>query len=100
MHSARASSSISPETVSQAGAGALLLGVSVIELWLAFWAAGWLHRCGALVIAVAGAAILVRALAGVAPPLRAATARRARRPREASAWVEPRPVVVVQWAQR
>jgi hypothetical protein len=74
-----APAAISPETVSQAGAGALLLAVAVVELWLAFGAAGWWHRGGASLVAVAGGALLARALAAVALRLHAEPARHARR---------------------
>jgi hypothetical protein len=50
-----------PETVSQAGAGVLLVAVAVAELWLAFWAAGWWHRSAASGLAFVGAALLARA---------------------------------------
>ena len=79
VQSPRSSTSISPETVSQAGAGALLLAVAVVELWLAFWAAGWSQRCGASLVAVVGAALLVRAVAAIVLPLRADLARPVRR---------------------
>jgi hypothetical protein len=58
--------SISPETISQAGAGALLFAAAALELWLAFWAAGWWHRCGAVLVAAVGAAVVARALVAVA----------------------------------
>lgn len=56
-------SRVSPETVSQAGAGAMLIAVAVAELWLAFWAAGWWHRTAASALAIVGAALLARAVA-------------------------------------
>jgi hypothetical protein len=62
MGSTSASRWISPETVSQAGAGALLVAVSVAELWLAFWAAGWWHRLAASGLLLSGAALLARAV--------------------------------------
>lgn len=81
MHSRRTHGSLSPERVSQAGAGALLLIVAVVELWLTFWAAGWWHRFGGLLVAAVGAVVLVRAFAALAPPRtrrdRAAEAQRA-----------------------
>ena len=79
MQSRSAPASVSPETVSQAGAGALLLAVAVVELWLAFWAGGWWQRCGASLVAVIGAALLVRAAAAIALPLRTEVAPLARR---------------------
>jgi hypothetical protein len=63
VHSTSASSWLSPETVSQAGAGALLVAVAAAELWLAFWAAGWWHRSAASALALVGAALLARAVA-------------------------------------
>jgi hypothetical protein len=57
---------ISPESVSQAGAGALLLAFGLIELALGFWADGWWHGCGALLVASIGAACLIRGLAAMA----------------------------------
>lgn len=62
VHSTPESSRVSPETVSQGGAGALLFAVAVAELWLAFWAAGWLHRIAASGLALVGAALLARAV--------------------------------------
>lgn len=79
MQSRPAPASVSPESISQAGAGALLLSVALVELWLAFWAAGWWQRCGALLVAVAGAVLLARAVAAVALPLRTEPTRRVRR---------------------
>ena len=79
MQSRPAPASFSPETASQAGAGALLVTIAVVELWLAFWAAGWWHRCGASLVAVVGAALLVRAVAAIALPPRTEPARRVRR---------------------
>lgn len=54
------------ENVAQAGAGALLLGVGIIEMLLGVWAAGWWQ--GGIVVSVAlfGAAALARAVAAVA----------------------------------
>lgn len=69
-------SPISPETVSQAGAGALLAAVGVVELWLAFAAAEWWYRCGASMVAAVGVALLARAVAEIAPPLGLDLARR------------------------
>jgi hypothetical protein len=62
VHSTSATSWLSPETVSQAGAGALLVAVAAAELWLAFWAAGWWHRSAASALALVGAALLARAV--------------------------------------
>jgi hypothetical protein len=67
--------SISPETVTQAGAGALLLAIALVELWLAFWAAGWWHRGGAFALAIAGAVLLVHAVRAVGLPLRRESSR-------------------------
>lgn len=75
MNSRQVPHPISAETVSQAGAGALLLAVAVVELWLAYWAAGWLHRSGGVLVAAAGATLLARALAAAAPSLRAPAPR-------------------------
>lgn len=63
VRSTLSSSWLSPETVSQAGAGVLLAAVAVAELWLAFWAAGWGHRLAASGLALTGAALLTRAVA-------------------------------------
>ena len=82
--------------MSKAGAGALLLTVAVAELWLAFWAAGWWHRCGALLVAVVGAALLAHALLAVALPLRAQPARRARRHEPASPRTTTRRVALAE----
>jgi hypothetical protein len=82
-----AATALSPETASQAGAGALLLGIALAELLLAFWSAGWWHRSAALAVAVVGIVLLVRAATaiGLAPrvpavgvsPLRPTAARTA-----------------------
>jgi hypothetical protein len=66
---------ISPETLSQAGAGALLVAVAITELWLAFWAAGWWHRSAGLLVGVLGAAVLARAIVAVRRPRPARPAR-------------------------
>jgi hypothetical protein len=47
----------------------LLSGVGVVELTLGFWAAGWWQRGGALLLAVIGAALLVRGIAAIARTL-------------------------------
>jgi hypothetical protein len=60
---------VSAESVSQAGAGGLLSAVGVVELALAFGAAGWSHRAGAAVVALIGAVLLVRGLAAILGPL-------------------------------
>ena len=65
MHSTPASSWLSPETVSQAGAGALLVAVALVGLWLTFWGAGWWHRCAGSGLALVGAALLARAVVAV-----------------------------------
>jgi hypothetical protein len=87
---------ISPETLSQAGAGALLVAVAITELWLAFWAAGWWHRSAGLLVGVVGAAVLARAIVAVARPLRAESATR----RESiSSRRAPAAVALAEWAQ-
>jgi uncharacterized membrane protein HdeD (DUF308 family) len=53
---------VSAESFSQAGAGGLLTAVGVVELVLGFGAAGWPHWAGAAVIALIGAALLVRGI--------------------------------------
>ena len=59
---------VSPESVSKAGSGALLLAVAIVELALDYWAAGWWQRSGALLVVALGAALLAReALAFVRP---------------------------------
>jgi hypothetical protein len=60
---------MSPETASKAGAGALLLAFAIVELWLESWAAGSIHRLGALLVAAAGAGLLARAVVAAAPSL-------------------------------
>ena len=60
---------ISTEAVGQAGAGALLVGIAFAELFLAFWAAGWLHRCCAGLVVAIGAALLAHALSPLARSL-------------------------------
>jgi hypothetical protein len=65
MHSTPAPGAISLETVSQAGAGALLITTAVVELWLAFWAAGWWHRGAASLVAAVGTVVLARAFAAL-----------------------------------
>jgi hypothetical protein len=60
---------ISAESVSQAGAGGLLLGIGLVELVLGFWAAGWWQRGGALLLAVVGAALLARGIAAIVPAI-------------------------------
>jgi len=59
--------SISPETIAQAGAGALLIAVAVVELALAFWPAGWWHRGTGLGVAFAGAVLVASAARTVRP---------------------------------
>jgi hypothetical protein len=66
--------------VSQAGAGGLLLSVALVELWLAFWAAGWWHRSAALLVVLVGAALLLRAIAAALPPRSGPAPRAERRP--------------------
>jgi hypothetical protein len=95
-----APTSISPETVSQVGAGVLLLTVAVVELWLAFWAAGWWHRGGASLIAVVGAALVVRAVATIAVSARPELARRAPQQEFVSRRPAPVRVVLAEPAQR
>jgi uncharacterized membrane protein HdeD (DUF308 family) len=56
---------VSAESFSQAGAGGLLSAVGVAELALGFGAAGWPHWAGAAVIALIGAALLVRGIAAI-----------------------------------
>jgi hypothetical protein len=98
VHSHPENRPLSPETVSQAGAGALLVAVAVSELWLAFWAAGWWHRSAASALALAGAVLLARAVA-------AALGRRGRSerlvPAEKPAPVEtvPAGLVRAEWAR-
>jgi hypothetical protein len=61
---------VSPERVSKAGAGALLVAVAIVELALDYWAAGWWQRSGALVVIAFGAALLAHeAIAIVRPAL-------------------------------
>lgn len=57
---ASAARAISPESISQTGAGLLVLGVGIVELALDFWAAGWWQRGGALLVVAVGAALLAR----------------------------------------
>jgi hypothetical protein len=58
----------SPEHFSQAGAVALVLILAVVDLWLAFSGAGWLHRCGGSLVALFGLVLLVRGVAALAAP--------------------------------
>lgn len=90
MHSTSKSLVFSPDTVSQAGAGALLLALGIVELWLVSSAAEWWYRCGASLVAVVGLALLVRAGAAVSAPLRA----------QLSAHASRGPVLLAEWAQR
>lgn len=73
MHSAR-DAAVSPESVSQAGAGGLLFSVGVAELALEVGAAGWLHLTGTVVLAFLGAAVLARGIRAIV------AVRRRRRP--------------------
>jgi hypothetical protein len=98
VHSTPASSRVSPETVSQAGAGALLLAVAGAELWLAFWAAGWLHRLAASGLALVGAALLARAVVA-ALGRRRRPERALRAPVPASVETLPAGLVRAEWVQ-
>ena len=62
MRGTTGTAALSPELVSQAGSGALLVGIAVSELWLEFSSVGWLHGFGAMLVAALGAALLVRGL--------------------------------------
>jgi hypothetical protein len=79
MQSSLSPRSISPETFSQAAAGALLAAIGIAELSLAFAATGWWYRGGASLVAVLGAAVLIRSLAVIALPLRVDLVRRVAR---------------------
>jgi hypothetical protein len=72
---------VSPEALSEAGAGALLLTVAIVELALAFWAAGWWHRAGGLLAVAVGAALLAHG-AAIAAGAAAPRLRRPESPRE------------------
>lgn len=91
---------ISPETLSQAGAGALLVALAVVELWLAFWAAGWWQRGGACLVAIAGATLVARAVAAVAPPLHVKLRRRSQGQASRPPLTVPRTVGLAEVAQR
>jgi hypothetical protein len=68
---------VSPETLSQAGSGALLAAVAVVDLWLTAASGAWYHQFGASLVAAAGVALLARGAAAIAPPpLRLRPARR------------------------
>lgn len=95
MHSLPATSWLTPETVSQAGAGVLLVAIAVAELWLAFWAAGWWHRSAASGLAFAGVVLLARAV--VVALMRRRRLERAITPREPIA-VETAPAGLA-WAE-
>lgn len=98
MHST-SKSVFSPDTVSQAGAGALLLALGVVELTLVFSAAEWWYRCGASLVAVVGLTLLVRAAAVVSVPLRAQVSAHAAR-RQATRSTARGEVLLAEWAQR
>jgi hypothetical protein len=90
---------LSPDTVSQAGAGALLLALGIVELSLVFSASEWWYRSGASLVAVVGLALLVRVAATVSVPLRAQLSARAARP-EATPATARGDVFFAEWAQR
>lgn len=100
MQTRPASVPISPETLSQAGAGALLVALAVVELWLAFWAAGWWQRGGACLVAIAGAALVAHAVAAVAPPLHVKLRRHSPRRASRSPLAVPATVGFAEVAQR
>jgi hypothetical protein len=86
--------------VSQIGAGALLLIVAVVELWLASWAAGWWHRCGASLVAAVGAVLLSRAVAAIGLRSPGGSAREALRPESVARRRAHPHIALAEWAQR
>jgi predicted phage tail protein len=76
-----------------------VLTFAVVDLYLAFWGAGWWHRCGASLVALIGAVLLVRGVAALVAPHWTELARRDSRSRR-TAPIATTGAVVAELARR